>query len=275
MAEKTIIDMDDTGDGFKPGTIESDDTDIDDYDDSDLSVEDSQGESDDTAVFDVSEDGTLKDPVIDDVDEGGESDGRDSDGKEPKKEKKERSFKVELDHEQINKAKERALKEGVEPVADKIVDQITKDKDMIQMIEDWNKMSPEEQANALGANDSVVMDVVKSNIPVYNFYHTWQKFKQAKKRGLIYYGALPYPEEKIRELEASGAFKERAAGFLLKAAGFFVPELKALEPVTGAYIAGSEFNRQFSRKVRARVREKMHMHETRSKVHEKAVKAAA
>lgn len=265
--------MEASDDGFQPGKVNVDDTDYDDFDDTDLATEDSDGEQD-TVVFDVSEDGTLKDPVIDDIDEGGESDEKDSDGKEKKAEKKERSFKVEIDPEQVKKGKERALREGVEPVAEKIFQQVTSDPDTIQMIEDWNKLSPEEQETALGTNQSVILDLIKSNIPLYNFYHSWQKMKMAKKRAYLYYGVLPYPEEKIQALEASGAFKEKAAGFLLKAAGWFIPELKALDPFVGAYMGGSEFNRQFSRKVRSRVKEKLHLHNTRGEFHNRVKRAA-
>ncbi len=276
MAEKTIIDMEDTGDGFKPGTlnVEIDDTDIDDYDDSDLSVEDSQGESDDTAVFDVSEDGALKDPVIDDVDEGGESDGRDSEGKEKKKkkERKEGGVKIDID---VKKAKEFVLHEAVEPVANQVFERITTDEATIEMINKWKKLSRKEQRAILRADASMIGDGVKSSIPFYQFYHMWKMMSAAKQRALLYYGVLPMPEHEVREIEASYGFRDKAAAMALKAAGFFVPELKDLDPYMAAYVGSAEFNTQLARGVRASVREKLHMHETRNKVHDEAVKAAA
>lgn len=278
MTERTVIDMEDSDDGFKPnGSTHTgtDSTDIDDYDASDLSVEDSQGVSDDTTVFDLSEDGTLKDPVIDDVDEGGDTDGKDSDGKEKKaekSEKKERNFKVEIDTE---KAKKYALKEAVEPVANQVFERITTDKDTIKMIEDWKKLSRKEKRAILRADESMIMDGIKGGIPFYQFYHMWKMLSAGKKRALVYYGVLPMEESEIREIEASYGLRDKVAAVALKAVGFFLPEFKVLDPYVAAYVGSAEFNTQLARNVRASVREKLHMHEARTTVHDKAVKAAA
>lgn len=177
-------------------------------------------------------------------------DNKDSGSDKTKGKEKESTFDVEG-------AKKLVLKEAVEPIANQVVQRITTDKETIEMIAAWNKLSKQEQRDAMMLDDSMVMDLVKQHIPLYNFYLIWKKISAAKKKAYVYYGVLPFPEEEIRKIEDDASFKDKAAAFFLKAAGFFVPELEVLQGPMAAYVATSEFNKQLSREVRAKVSEKM------------------
>ncbi len=154
-------------------------------------------------------------------------------------------------------AKKLVLKEAVDPIADQVLKRITTDKDTIEMIAAWNKLSKQEQRDAMMLDDSMIMNGIKQSIPLYNFYQIWKNMSAATKRGLVYYGVLPFPEAEIRKIEDDLGFKDKAAGFVLKAAGFFLPQLKVISGAMTAYVASSEFNKQLARGVRARVAEKV------------------
>lgn len=225
--------------------------DKDDYQDIPVSPEDSDGTDDSNVDYD---------------DEGN-----------PKSEDKKAPEKagIKLPDIDVDKAKEHALKEGVEPVADEIFKKITTDPKTIKMIEDWNKLSREEQRLALRADASMIGDALKSNIPFYQFYHSWKMISAGKKRALLYYGILPMEESDIRQIEESYGLRDKVAAMGLKALGFFIPELKVLDPYVAGYMGGAEFNKQFARKVRVRVREKVKMENTRKEVHDSVIVTTA
>ena len=157
----------------------------------------------------------------------------------------------------LEAAKKLVLEEAVEPIADQIVQRITTDKETMEMIAAWNKLSKQDQRDAMMLDDSMILNVIKQNIPLYNFYQVWKNISAAKKRAYVYYGVLPFPEAEIRKIEDNASFKDKAAAFVLKAAGFFVPQLEVLTGPMAVYVASSEFNKQLSRGVRARVAEKV------------------
>ena len=205
--------------------------------------------------------------MVHDNDEGSHAPDNKDSGSEVKK-------TPEID---VEAAKKLVLQEAVEPIANQVVQRITIDKETMEMIVAWNKLSKQEQRDAMALDDSMIMDAIKQNIPLYNFYHMWNKFSAAKKRALVYYGVLPFPEAEIRKIEDDASFKDKAAAFILKAAGFFVPELEVLTGPMAVYVASSEFNKQLSRGVRAKVTEKMSAREvtdTQHVEHDEEVHAA-
>lgn len=198
----------------------------------------------------------------------------DDDGNPKTEENKVEPKGPSLDDIDTEKVRQHALKEGVEPVADEIFKKISTDPKTIKMIEDWKRLGREDQRLILRADASMIGDAIKSNIPLYQFYHSWKMLSSAKQRALVYYGILPMDEADIRQIEESYGLRDKVAATGIKVLGFFIPEVKVLDPYVGGYVAGAEFNKQFARKVRERVREKLKMEEARKEIHEKALTAA-